>query len=391
LENFRFHNTTEIIFGRNTESYAGQEVKKYSNKILLHYGGDTIKKIGLYDRIKESLKEHQITFFELGGVQPNPVLKKIYEGIKICRTEKIGFILAVGGGSVIDSAKAIALGVDCEGDVWDYFMAKSTPSSAIPLGVVLTIPAAGSESSVVTVITNEKTKMKKGFHSHLLLPKFAILNPELTFTVSPFQTACGSADMMAHIMERYFTPTIKADLTDRLCEGALKSVIANTPIVLENPNDYDARAEILWAGTIAHNGILGTGRIEDWASHKLGHELSAVYQVGHGQSLAVIFPAWMKYVLRKNVKKFAQFAFRVWDVDPFFGTEEEIALRGIARIQSFFRSIGLAVSLEELGINSEKFEEMAEKELQWGPIGNLMKLNKKDIVEIFKIALKNEI
>jgi alcohol dehydrogenase YqhD (iron-dependent ADH family) len=390
LENFRFHNTTEIIFGKQTENGAGREAKKYSNRVLLHYGGDTIKKIGLCSRLKQSLEQQEITVFELGGVRPNPVLEKIYEGINICREEKIGFILAAGGGSVIDSAKAIALGVDYDGDVWDFFVAKAKPESALPLGVVLTIPAAGSEASVVTVITNEKTQLKKGFHSHLILPKFAILNPELTFTVDPFQTACGSADMMAHILERYFTNTPRADLTDRLCEGTLKTIILNTPLVLKNPDDYDSRAELLWASTLAHNGILGTGRIEDWASHKLGHELGAVYGVAHGQALAVIFPAWMKYVYKKNIRKFEQFACRVWDVDPFPGSADETALNGIRSLISFFRSIGLATSLEELGINSEKFEEMAQKELQWGPIGNFLKLGKKEVVEIFEIALKNK-
>jgi len=391
LENFRFHNTTEIIFGRNAEEYAGKEVKKYAGKVLLHYGGDIIKKIGLYDRILKSLKAEGIFCHELGGVQPNPILEKVNEGIKICRREKIDFILAVGGGSVIDSAKAIALGVPYGGDVWDFFMAKAKPSSAISLGVILTVPAAGSESSVVTVITNEKTRMKKGFHSHFVLPKFAILNPELTFTISPYQTACGSADIISHIMESYFTPTLKDDLIDRLSEGALRTVIENTPLVLANPSDYDSRAELLWASTIAHNGILGTGRIEDWASHKFGHELSAVYGVTHGESLAVMFPAWMQYVYKSNVKKFVQFAYRVWDIDPCFGPENEVALKGIERLQAFFKEIGLATNLRELGISDEKFEEMAEKELQWGPVGNFVKLGRKDFLEIFKIALDNKL
>ncbi len=324
-------------------------------------------------------------------MQPNPILEKIYEGIKICRDEKIDFILAVGGGSVIDSAKAIALGVPYDGDVWDFFMFKAMPSSAISLGVILTVPAAGSESSVVTVITNEKTQMKKGFHSHFVLPKFAILNPELTFTISPYQTACGSADIIAHIMERYFTPTLKADLTDRLCEGAIRTIIENTPLVLANPSDYDSRAEILWTSTVAHNGILGTGRIEDWASHKLGHELSAVYGVNHGQSLAVMFPAWMRYVYKNNIKRFVQFAHRVWNIDPFFGTDDEIALKGIERLQGFFKEIGLATTLRELGINDDKFEEMATKELQWGPLGNFVKLGREDFIKIFKIALDNKL
>jgi alcohol dehydrogenase YqhD (iron-dependent ADH family) len=386
MENFRFHNSTEIIFGKETENSAGSEIKKYAGTVLLHYGGDTIKKIGLYEKVIRSLKNEGIKYFELSGVEPNPTLTKIYEGIKICRDNDIKFILAIGGGSVIDSAKAIAIGVPFEGDVWDFFMGKAKPKDAIALGVILTVPAAGSESSVVTVIKNEKTLMKKGLHCHMMLPKFAILNPELTFSISAFQTACGAADILAHVMERYFTQTKKADLTDRLCEGTMRCVIENTPIVLANPKDYDSRAEIMWASTIAHNGILGTGRVEDWGSHKLGHELGAVYGVAHGASLAVIFPAWMKYVYKYNIKRFVQFADRVWGIDPCFGTEEEVALKGIGSLVQFHREIMLPVTLKELGITDDRFAEMAEKELQWGTIGNFVKLNKEDIINIFKIA-----
>jgi alcohol dehydrogenase YqhD (iron-dependent ADH family) len=386
MENFRFHNSTEIIFGKETENSAGSEIKKYAGTVLLHYGGDTIKKIGLYEKVIRSLKNEGIKYFELSGVEPNPTLTKIYEGIKICRDNDIKFILAIGGGSVIDSAKAIAIGVPFEGDVWDFFMGKAKPKDAIALGVILTVPAAGSESSVVTVIKNEKTLMKKGLHCHMMLPKFAILNPELTFSISAFQTACGAADILAHVMERYFTQTKKADLTDRLCEGTMRCVIENTPIVLANPKDYDSRAEIMWASTIAHNGILGTGRVEDWGSHKLGHELGAVYGVAHGASLAVIFPAWMKYVYKYNIKRFVQFADRVWGIDPCFGTEEEVALKGIGSLVQFHREIMLPVTLKELGITDDRFAEMAEKELQWGTIGNFVKLNKEDIINIFNIA-----
>jgi alcohol dehydrogenase YqhD (iron-dependent ADH family) len=386
MENFRFHNSTEIIFGKETENSAGSEIKKYADTVLLHYGGDTIKKIGLYEKVIRSLKNEGIKYFELPGVEPNPTLAKIYEGIKICRDNGIKFILAIGGGSVIDSAKAIAVGVPFEGDVWDFFMGKAKPKDVISLGVILTVPAAGSESSIVTVIKNEETLMKKGLHCHMVLPKFAILNPELTFSISAFQTACGAADIMAHVMERYFTQTKKADLTDRLCEGTMRCIIENTPIVLANPNDYDSRAEIMWASTMAHNGILGTGRIEDWGSHKLGHELGAVYGVAHGAALAVIFPAWMKYVYKHNVKRFVQFASRVWGVDPCFGTEEEVALKGIDSLIKFHREIMLPVTLKELGITDDRFAEMAEKELQWGAIGNFVKLNKEDIINIFNIA-----
>ncbi len=387
MENFRFQNTTEIIFGRETELLAGREVKKYTRRILLHYGGRTIKKIGLYDRIIKSLKEENIEVYELSGVQPDPHLGLIKEGIEICRKKSIGFILAVGGGSVIDSAKAIALGVPYSGDLWDFFIGDARPEEALPVGIVLTVPAAGSESSDVSVITNEETLLKKGFHSSLIRPKFAILNPEVTFSIDSYQTACGAADTLSHIMERYFTNTPIADLTDRMCEGAMRTVIENTPVVLDDPCNYDARAELMWASTVAHNGILGTGRIEDWGSHKLAHELGAVYGVAHGAALAIIFPAWMKYVYRHNLKRFVQYAVRIWDVDPCFGTEEYIAVKGIEKTIGFFRSIGLPTTLREVKINDEKFEEMAEKELQWGPIGKFVKLQKQDIVDIFRLSM----
>jgi len=388
LENFVFQNTTKIIFGNGTENSAGAEVKKYSNKVLLHYGGQSIKKFGLYERVTKSLAEAGIEFIELSGVQPNPVLSMVKEGIELCRKNNIGFILAVGGGSVIDSAKAIAIGVPYEkGDVWDFFMGKAKAEAAVSIGVILTITAAGSESSVVSVILNEKTQMKKGSHSSLMLPKFAILNPELTYTLPAFQTACGSADIMSHIFERYFTQSKNTDLTDRLCEGTLKTVVENTPIVLTNPENYDARAELMWASTLAHNGLLGTGRIEDWGSHKIAHEIGAIYGIAHGATISVTFPAWMKYVYKQNVGRFTQFAFRVWGVDPCFGDDESIALEGIKKLGDFFKQIGLPTTLRELNIGDDKFEEMALKELQWGPIGNFMKLQKEDIVNILKLAM----
>lgn len=392
MENFSFHNSTEIIFGRDAEYKTGQEVKKYSARILLHYGGRTIVETGLYERIIKSLKDENVEFIELSGVQPNPSVALVKKGIKICRENNINFILAVGGGSVIDSAKAISLGIPYEGEVWDFFMGKAKPLSAAGIGVVLTVPAAGSESSVVTVITNEEISLKKGFHSHLILPKFAILNPEITFTIGSFQTSCGALDSISHVLERYFTPTGKADLTDRLCEACMRSVIENLMVVLKDPRDYDARAELMWASTIAHNGILGTGRIEDWASHKLAHELSALYGVTHGAALSVIFPAWMKYVYSRNIKRFVQFAVRVWGVDPCFGNDEYIALAGIRKFEDFLKKVNLPVRIKELEIDPDElkkidFAGMAQKELQWGPIGNLIKLNEQDIVRIYNLAM----
>ncbi|MEI7616424.1 MAG: iron-containing alcohol dehydrogenase [Actinomycetota bacterium] len=386
MENFIFKNETKIIFGKGTENTVGKEILKYGKKVMFHYGGGSIKKSGLYEKIMKSLNESGLNVFELGGVKPNPVLGLVREGIKICRENDIDFILSAGGGSVIDSAKTIAMGVNYEGDIWDFFEGKANLESAIPTGVILTIPAAGSESSVVTVITNEEGLIKRGFHSSMLLPKFAILNPELTFTLPVFQIACGAADILAHTFERYFTQSKNVDLTDRLCEGLMKSVIYNSKIALNTQGNYDAMAELMWAATIAHNGILGTGRIEDWASHKFGHELSALYGITHGASLAVMFPAWMKFVYKYNIERFAQFAVRVFNIDANFNDEERLALAGIKELENFFRDIGLPTTLKELNVPSDNFELMAGKAVVRGTIGNFIKINKEDAVKIFELA-----
>jgi len=292
----------------------------------------------------------------------------------------------VGGGSVIDSAKAIAVGVPYDGHVWDFFEKKAEPQAALPVGVVLTIPAAGSESSASAVITNEVGPYKRGMYSLLLRPKFAIMNPEITFSLSPYQTACGIADMMAHVMERYFTPTKNVELTDRLCEATLRTIIHNAPIVLTEPKNYDARAEIMWASTIAHNDLLSTGRVGDWATHAIEHELSALYDIPHGAGLAILFPCWMRYVYKRDVKRFAQFAHRIWGVEVELRNLEETALKGIKRLKTFFRSIGLPTSLKEADIPDDRLEEMAEKATWAGPIGNFVKLKKEDVLQIYKMA-----
>lgn len=390
MENFTFLSPTKIIFGRGVESRVGEETKAYSNKVLLHYGGGTIKRIGLYDRVVKSLKDAGVDFIELGGVQPNPRLSLVKQGIELCRKHNIDFILAVGGGSAIDSAKAIAVGVPYEGDVWDFYSGKAVPQKALPVGVVLTIPAAGSEASKSSVITNEDGWYKRGLNVEIIRPKFAIMNPEITFTLPPYQTACGAADIMAHVMERYFTHQKDVDFTDRLCEATLKTMIRNVPIVLEEPENYEARAEIMWASTIAHNDLLSTGRIGDWASHAIEHELSGIYDVPHGAGLAVVFPAWMKYVYKENVDRFVQFATRVWDVEMDFANPERTALEGIYRLTQFFKRIGLPVTLEELGIPDDRLEEMADKCTNKGTnqIGNFKKLGREDVLNILKIARK---
>lgn len=388
MENFVFQNATKIIFGKGIESQVGSETAKYSKKVLLHYGGGSIKKTGLYDKVIKSLKASGVEYVELPGVKPNPRLSLVHEGIELCRKNNIDFILAVGGGSVIDSAKAISIGVPYEGDVWDFYTKKTGIEKAISVGVVLTIPAAGSESSGGSVITNEDGWYKRDAGSDLIRPVFAIMNPEISYTLPPYQTACGVADMMAHIMERYFTNVKNVDLTDRLCEAALKTIIKNAPIALKEPENYAARAEIMWAGTIAHNDLLGTGRIGDWASHDIEHEISGIYDVAHGAGLATVFPAWMKYLYKHDVDRFAQFAARVWNVDIDFESPEKTALEGIERLTGFFRSIGLPVTLKDMNIDDNRLEEMADKRTDYGKktVGNFVKLNREDVFNILKLA-----
>lgn len=388
MDNFTFHNPTKIIFGKATENKVGAEVKRYSQKVLLCYGGGSIKRTGLYDRVINSLKENNIEYFEISGVKPNPRLSLVKEGIKLCREKNINFILAVGGGSVIDTAKAIAVGVPYEGDVWDFYVGKARVKAALPVGTILTIPAAGSEASNSSVITNEEGWYKKGLTTDYIYPVFSILNPELTYTLPAYQTACGAADMMAHIMERYFTNTDNVELTDRLCEATLKTIINNVPKAIEDPEDYNSRAEIMWSATIAHNNLLNTGRIGDWASHAIEHELSAIYDIPHGAGLSIIFPAWMKYVYSHDINRFLKFSARVWDVDFHFSSPEEIALEGINRMMNFFKSIGLPVTLREAGISDDKFEEMAGKCTNFGQhtVGNFVKLTRDDIINIYKLA-----
>jgi alcohol dehydrogenase len=386
MKNFTFKNDTRIIFGKDTEGQVGKEAAKYGKKVLLHYGGGSIKKYGLYDRVLKSLKDEGLEVIELGGVMPNPRLSLAREGIDICRREKIDSILAVGGGSAIDSAKTISLGVPYSGDVWDFYAGIATPEKVLPVGVVLTIPASGSESSSGAVITNEDGMYKKGFSSELMRPKFAILNPEISFTLPPYQTACGCADMMAHVMERYFTNVRDVELTDRLCEATLKTVINNALKVLEEPENYAARAEIMWAGTIAHNDLLDTGRIGDWASHDIEMEISAIYDLAHGAGLAIVFPAWIEYVYKNDINRFVRFAVKVWDVEYDFNDVEKTVKEGIKRLRNFFSEIGLPTTLEEAGIPYDRFKEMARKCREWGPVGKFVELDVDDIIKILEMA-----
>ncbi|MBR6983792.1 MAG: iron-containing alcohol dehydrogenase, partial [Ruminococcus sp.] len=312
MDNFQFWSPTEFVFGKGTENEAGKYVKKHGGtKVLLHYGGGSAIKSGLIDRVRKSLSDNGIEYVELGGVKPNPRDTLVYEGIDLCREEKVDFILSVGGGSVIDSSKAIAMGVPYDGDFWDFYTGKS-PEAALPVATILTIAAAGSEGSGDSVITKEAGGLKRGAGSDLIRPRFSIMNPELTCTLPPYQTACGATDIMAHVFERYFTNTEEVEITDRLCEAVLMTMIKETPRVIADPSNYQARANIMWAGTVAHTNIVGVGRQQDWNSHGIEHELSALYDCAHGAGLAVIMPAWMEFVYKHNVMRFAQAAVRVW-------------------------------------------------------------------------------
>jgi alcohol dehydrogenase YqhD (iron-dependent ADH family) len=389
MQSFEYCNKTKIIFGKGTEERAGSEIAQYAKRILLHHSGGSTVRSGLIDRVKESLKKAGIEWEELTGVLPNPRLSLVNKGIDIVKNKKLELILAVGGGSAIDSAKAIAVGAVNEGDVWDFFDRKKSTDKALPVGTILTIPASGSESSISCVITNEDGPWKRGMNFQCIRPAFSILNPELTYSLPPYQTACGVTDMLAHIMERYFTKEPNVELTDELCEGTMRTIIRNARKVFSGgENNYDARAEIMWAGALAHNGLLDTGRIGDWASHALDHELSALFDIAHGAGLAIIFPAWLRYNIKENTPRLARFAAKVWGVDGAFYDYEQAAMEGIMRMENFFQSIGMPVKFTDANIDPSRIDEMAKRVVHFGPIGNYRKLDEKDAQAIYQIAAK---
>ncbi len=385
MHNFTFQNGTKIIFGKDTERLAGKEIRQYGEKVLFHYGGNSIKTTGLYDKVISSLSDAGLDFIELPGVVPNPRLSLIKRGIEMCRDEKVDVILAVGGGSVIDSSKAIGIGVNYDGDVWDFLSGKAQIESALPIGAIATIAAAGSETSTAMVVTNDETLETGVTGSPLVRPKLCILNPELTFTVPPYHTAAGAADMMSHIMENYFSNDVFI-LADRLSESVLKTVIHNLPIALQKPDDYNARAELMWAGTLAQSGIFGAGRKGDGLCHTVTGELSALYDATHGAGLALITPAWMKYVYKANISRFAQYATRVWGVEPNFHDLEETALEGIRRTEKFFAMVGMPVRLKDMDIPGDQIQEIARRCGARMPLGNIMRLDVPDVVEILKLV-----
>jgi hypothetical protein len=391
MENFTFYSPTFFVFGKESENQAGEYVKKFGgSKVLIHFGGNSAKKSGLLDRVESSLKKVGISFVELGGVKPNPRSGLVYEGIELCKKEKVDFILAVGGGSTIDSAKAIAAGVVYDGDFWDFYMGKPI-EKALPIGTVLTIAAAGSEGSPDSVITKEEGMFKRGASGNAIRPKFSILNPALTQTLPPHQSAAGITDIMAHLYERYLTNTKEVEVTDRLIEALLLTMKHEGPRVIADPNNYEARANIMWAGMMAHNNSCGVGRSQDWSSHDIEHELSALYDCAHGAGLAVTMPAVFKYVMNHNVMRFAQVATRVWGCQMDFEHPEVTALEGINAFQNFLVSLGMPKNFAELGAKEEDIPKLVEVLCRGngraGSIGGFVTLNEADCTKIYKMMV----
>lgn len=391
MRNFTYQIPTKFVFGRGAEAQVGEEVRALGGtKVLIHYGGGSAVRSGLIDRVKASLDTAGIAHIELGGVQPNPRDTLVYKGIELAKKEGVDFVLAVGGGSTIDSSKAISHGIQYDGDFWDFWCGKAKVTRTTPFGVVLTMSAAGSESSNSCVITQESTLTKRGLRSELNRPKFAIMNPELTMTLPPYQIACGATDILAHIMERYFTCEKEVDLTDRMAEGAMQAVIRAAKIAVKDPTDYDAQAQLMWGSTIAHNDTVGVGRVSDFGSHQIEHELSALYDVAHGAGLAVVFPAWMRYQMHKDVMRFAQFAVRVYGCSMDFEHPERTALAGIEAHETFLKSIGMPVTMKELGAKTEDIPALAAKTKKTDSVnqttGGAFPMTVEDIEAILRIA-----
>ena len=384
MKDFSFYAPTRVVFGRESEEKLPQLIQQYGGgKVLVHYGGGSARRSGLLDKVEKMLSEAGVAYVELGGVVPNPLLSKVREGIELCRKEHVNFILAVGGGSVIDSSKAIGYGVGYPGDVWDFWDGKAVPQSCLPIGVVLTIPAAGSEMSSSAVITNDEGMLKRGINSDLCRCKFAIMNPERTYTLPPYQTAAGATDIMMHTMERYFSKHEDAILTDAIAEALLRTVKDSAPVVLKEPENYTHRAAIMWASSLSHNDLTECGTEKDFASHRLEHELSGLFGVTHGAGLAAIWGSWARYVMDKHVARFEKYARNVMGVEG--------ALKGIEATEAFFRSIGMPTNIPELigrKATDEEIAVMAEKCSRWGTItiGAMEVLAQADMTAIYKLA-----
>ena len=365
MKDFKFYAPTEVVFGENSEEQVARLIKKYGGtKVLVHYGGKSAERSGLLDKVCKQLQDEGIQFVKLGGVVPNPRLSLAKQGIELCRKEGIDFILAVGGGSVIDSSKCIAYGVCYDGDVWDFYLGKAQPTKMLPLAAVLTIPAAGSEMSEASVITNEDGDVKLGYSNDLSRPKFAIMNPRRTFTLPPYQTAAGVTDIMMHTMERYFNTDGDMTLTDEIAEALMRTMKACVFEVLKNPEDYRNRAQIMWGGSLAHNDVTGCRNNGDWATHQLEHELSGMFDVTHGAGLAAIWPSWARYVMHENLSRFVRFAVNVMEVPNDFTDPEGTALRGVKAMERFYHAIGMPVNIRELigrDVTDEEIQEMTRK------------------------------
>ena len=393
MKDFNYYAPTEVVFGEQSEEQVAALVKKYGGtKVLVHYGGQSAVRSGLLDKICGLLREGGIDFVQLGGVVPNPRLSLAQKGIELCRKEGVDFILAVGGGSVIDSGKCIAMGVaNPDIEVWDIYLGKVSPAKALPVASVLTIPAAGSEMSESTVVTNEEGDVKLGYSDNLLRPKFAIMNPRRTMTLPPYQTAAGVTDMMMHTMERYFTKDDDMDFTTDLAEAALRSIKSAVFAVLKNPEDYRNRAQIMWGGSVMHNGLTGCGVADDWATHQLEHELSGMFDVTHGAGLAAIWPSWARYVMHENLSRFVRFAVNVMDVPNDFTDPEGTALKGIEAMECFYHAIGMPINIKELigkDISDEEIAEMTRKCSRdyTSTCGALKVLQAADMEAIYKMA-----
>lgn len=391
MENFQYYTPTKIIFGRGTEEQTGQlAAEQGCKKVLVHYGGGSVVKSGLLERIYRSLDAAGIPYVSLGGVVPNPRLSLVYEGIRLARKEQVDFILAVGGGSVIDSAKAIGYGVANEGDVWDFYEKRRTAKACLPIGVVLTIAAAGSEMSDSSVITKEEGWLKRGYSSNYARARFAVMNPELTMTLPKYQTASGCVDIMMHTMERYFNRSENMEMTDGISEHLLRTVMKNAKILMNEPDNYQARAEVMWAGSLSHNGLTGCGTGGgDWASHQLEHELGGMFDVAHGAGLAAVWGSWARYVMDAAPERFAKFAVNVMGVEPE-AEKLKTAQKGIEAMEDFYRALDMPVCIGDMGIEltEEQMRELAEKCSHFGKrtIGCIKKLDQEDMYQIYKEA-----
>lgn len=394
MNNFEFYTPTRMIFGRGTHLQVGKIVKEYGfKKVLVHFGGASARKTGLLDAVCSALEAEEIGYVQLGGVQANPTLSMAKKGIELCLAEKVDFVLAVGGGSVIDSAKCIADGAGSPGaDVWKFFTKEAAPSGALPVGTILTLSASGSEMSASCVITNEENGLKRGFNSTTHRPLFSICNPELTYTVNRFQTGCGTVDIMMHTLERYMGGTTKeTPLTDRIAEGLLKSVAEAGAVADQDPENYEARATLMWAGSLSHNDLTSAGRAFMMQVHQMEHELSGMYpQIAHGAGLSALWPSWARYVCAAWPERFAQYAVRVWNLEMNFENPMETALAGIKVTEDYFKSLDMPTNIRDLGVEPEKIDEMAEKCTNFGTrtLPGIKELGKTEMMEIYRMAME---